>query len=183
MPLTICIPAKEYFDPETNEFFETKKTVVTLEHSLISISKWEAKWHKAYLANNEKTEEEIVDYIRCMMITNVTDPCIMRALVSNRKLINEILAYIQDPMTATVTNNKGPKSSREIVTTELIYCWMTQLKIPFDPCEKWHLNRLMKLIEVCAIKNTPPKKMSKGDIMRRNSALNAKRRAMHHTSG
>lgn len=183
MPLTICIPAKEYFDPETNEFFETKKTIVTLEHSLISISKWEAKWHKAYLANNEKTEEEIVDYIRCMMITNITDPCIMRALTSNRKLVNEILAYIQDPMTATVTNNKGQKSSREIVTTELIYCWMTQLKIPFDPCEKWHLNRLMKLIEVCAIKNTPPKKMSKGDIMRRNSALNAKRRAMHHTSG
>lgn len=183
MPLTICIPAKEYFDPETNEFFETKKTVVTLEHSLISISKWEAKWHKAYLANNQKTEEEVLDYIRCMLITNVTDKYVLRALVSDRKLLDKILAYIQDPMTATIINNKGQKTSREVVTNELIYCWMVSLKIPFEPCEKWHLNRLMKLIEVCAIKNAPPKKMSKSDIMRRNSALNAKRRAMHHTSG
>ena len=183
MPLTLCIPEKEYFDPETNEFFSTKKTVVTLEHSLISISKWESKWHKAYLANNQKTEEEVRDYIRCMLITNVTDKYVLRALVSDRKLLDKILAYIQDPMTATVTNSKGQKTSREVITNELIYCWMVSLKIPFEPCEKWHLNRLMKLIEVCAIKNTPPKKMSKGDIMRRNSALNAKRRAMHHTSG
>lgn len=183
MPLTVCVPAKEYFDPVTNEFFQTKKTTVTLEHSLISISKWEAKWHKAYLANNQKTEEEVIDYIRCMLITNVTDENVMRALVSDRNIINKILAYIQDPMTATVTNNKGQKTSRETVTNELIYYWMVSLKIPFEPCEKWHLNRLMKLIEVCAIKNTPPKKMSKSDLMRRNSALNAKRRAMHHTSG
>lgn len=183
MPLTVCVPAKEYFDPVTNEFFQTKKMTVTLEHSLISISKWEAKWHKAYLANNQKTEEEVIDYIRCMLITNVTDENVMRALVSDRNIINKILAYIQDPMTATVTNNKGQKASRETVTNELIYCWMVSLKIPFEPCEKWHLNRLMKLIEVCAIKNTPPKKMSKSDLMRRNSALNAKRRAMHHTSG
>ena len=183
MPLQLIVPEKEYFDPMKNEFFHTNKTQVSLEHSLISISRWEAKWHKAYLARNDKTEEEAMDYIRCMLIAPIADKNVLRALVSDSLCLNKILDYIQDPMTATVINDQGKKVSREIVTNELIYCWMISLKIPFEPCEKWHLNHLMKLIEVCAIKNAPPKKMSKSELMKRNSALNAKRRAFHHTSG
>lgn len=183
MPLRVTIPSREYFNPMTNTFFSVKETTVSLEHSLISIARWESKWHKAYLSQNDKTEEEAKDYIRCMLITPVYDENVLRALTEDSKLLKQIIEYIQDPMSATVINDKGRKVSREVVTNELIYCWMVSLKIPFEPCEKWHLNHLIKLIEVCAIKNAPPKKMSKGDIMRRNSALNAKRRAMHHTTG
>ena len=174
MPLRVTIPSREYFNPITNTFLSVKETTVSLEHSLISIARWESKWHKAYLSQNDKTEEEAKDYIRCMLINQHVDPIVFMA---------QTIEYIQDPMSATVINDKGRKVSREVVTNELIYCWMVSLKIPFEPCEKWHLNHLIKLIEVCAIKNAPPKKMSKGDIMRRNSALNAKRRAMHHTTG
>lgn len=183
MPLTLTVPEKEYFDPQTNRFFTVKKTTVTLEHSLISISKWESKWHKAYFARNEKTAEEVVDYIRCMSINQVQDDNVFKVLTSDKGLVDQILKYIQDPMTATTVNNGNKKPSRDIITNELIYYWMVSLKIPFEPCQKWHINRLLKLIEVCSIKNTPPKKMSKGDIMRRNAALNAQRRAKYHTSG
>ncbi len=183
MPLVLSVPSREYFNPATNEFFTTKQCIVSLEHSLISISRWESKWHKAYLSQNDKTEEEARDYIRCMLIAPVADKNVLRALTEDPSLLKKIIEYIQDPMSATVINDKGKKVSREVVTNELIYCWMVSLKIPFEPCEKWHLNHLMKLIEVCAVKNTPPKKMSKSALMKRNTALNAKRRAMHHNTG
>lgn len=181
MPLTIVVPGREFFDSKKNEFIEVKETKLTLEHSLISVSKWEAKWHKPYLSRDEKTPEETIDYIRCMTLNGPVDPKVYQALT--RQNVEEIANYIQDPMTATTIKRENKRPSREIITNEIIYYWMTALNIPFDPCQKWHLSRLMTLIEVCSIKNQPPKKMSQIDAMKRQHALNASRLAKYHTTG
>ena len=181
MPLTITVPGRDFFDPSTGEFVEFKDTKLTLEHSLISISKWESKWHKPYLSRENKTQEEAIDYIRCMTLNGPVDPRVYRALTKQN--VDEIAAYIQDPMTATTIKRENRRPSREIVTNELIYYWMTALNIPFEPCQKWHLSRLMTLIEVCSIKNQPPKKMSQAAAMKQQHALNAARLAKYHTTG
>lgn len=180
--LTITIPESEQYDPVNNEFITVKKQILQLEHSLLSVSKWESKWHKPYLSTDNKTNEELLDYIRCMTISQSIDPKIYYSLyVDDYK---KILEYINDPMTATVVSHpKEGRKSREIITSELIYYWMTALNIPFDPCQKWHLNRLLMLIEVCGIKNQPPKKMSQKELAKRNSSLNAARKAKYGTRG
>jgi hypothetical protein len=175
------VPAKEFYDPQKNRFISVKEQKLVLEHSLLSISKWEMKWHKAYLSREPKTDEENIDYIRCMCLVEPNDPNFYLALT--QKNIKAIADYISDPMTATTFNKQNQRPSREIITNELIYFWMSNFGIPFDPCQKWHLNRLMTLIEVASIKNQPPKKMSKKDILSRNSALNAQRRARYGTKG
>lgn len=169
--LQISIPAQEYFDERTEEFINVKAYTLQLEHSLISISKWEAKWQKPFLGKEEKTEEETIDYIRCMTITQNVDPMAYYAIP--RDELERIKAYIHAPMTATWFNdhdNRPP--TRKIITSELIYYWMVANSIPFE-CEKWHFNRLMTLIRICGEKNQPPKKMSKQD----RKALMAQRRA------
>lgn len=181
MPLTINVPGREFFDSSTNEFIEFKGAKLTLEHSLISVSKWESKWHKPYLSRENKTQEEAIDYVRCMTLNGPVDPMVYRALTKQN--IEEIAEYIQDPMTATTIKRDNKRPSREIITNELIYYWMTALNIPFDPCQKWHLARLMTLIEVCSIKSTPPKKMSHTAAMKQQHALNAARLAKYHTTG
>lgn len=179
--LQITIPACEQWDEAKNEFVYTKVQTLQLEHSLISISKWESKWNKAFLSKNEKTYEETVDYIKCMTITQNVDPSVYLRLTNEN--IEQINQYIDAPMTATYfMEDDDKKPSRETITAELIYYWMIALNIPFE-CQKWHLNRLLTLVKVCNIKNAPPKKRSKGDIMRRNAKLNAARRAKHHTRG
>ena len=178
--LVINVPEQDLYDPVSNEFIFIKKQTLHLEHSLLSISKWESKWHKPYLSKEEKTVEEMIDYIRCMTISQNIDPNVYKCLTQEN--INDIVKYMEDPMTAT-TVNTHQKPSREIVTSELIYYWMTALNIPFDPCQKWHLNRLLMLIQVCSIKSQPAKKMSRAEIMRRNTQLNAARRAKYGTSG
>ena len=179
--LQITIPACEQWDEATNEFVYTKAQTLQSEHSLISISKWESKWNKAFLSKNEKTYEETVDYIKCMTITQNVDPSVYLRLTNEN--IEQINQYIDAPMTATYfMEDDDKKPSRETITAELIYYWMIALNIPFE-CQKWHLNRLLTLVKVCNIKNAPPKKRSKGDIMRRNAKLNAARRAKHHTRG
>lgn len=178
--LVINVPEQDLYDPVSNEFIFIKKQTLHLEHSLLSISKWESKWHKPYLSKEEKTVEEMIDYIRCMTISQNIDPNVYKCLTQEN--INDIVKYMEDPMTAT-TVNMHQKPSREIVTSELIYYWMTALNIPFDPCQKWHLNRLLMLIQVCSIKSQPAKKMSRAEIMRRNTQLNAARRAKYGTSG
>ena len=144
----------------------------------MSLSKWEAKWNRAFLSKREKTTEEMIDYIRCMTITKDVDPDIYyRLSAANIKKINE---YIGAPMTATYfPDDKIMGHSRDTVTSELIYYWMIALNIPFE-CQKWHLNRLFALIKVCNIKNSSTKKMSKSDILRRNAEINAARRKRHH---
>lgn len=171
--LTIVVPAREYFDEQKNEFISDKEHTLQLEHSLLSLSKWEAKWNKPFLSTNEKTEEEILDYVRCMTVTQNVDPSIYYKLSKDN--VEKINEYINLPMTATTFNDRGGAKNREVITAEIIYYWMISFNIPFE-CQKWHLNKLLTLVKVCSIKNTPPKKMSKREIMNRNHALNASRR-------
>lgn len=179
--LTITVPATESFDPVTETFFTTKEQKLTLEHSLISLSKWEAKWGKPFLDRREqKTIEESRDYIRCMTITQNVDPAVYYALTPEN--YDEIVNYMQAPMTATWFPESNKPPSREIVTSEVIYYYMVALQIPFE-CERWHLNRLMTLIRVCNEKNKPPKKMSRSKIMSQNQALNALRRQKAGSNG
>jgi len=179
--LQITIPAVELWDERKQEFITTKEQTLQLEHSLVSISKWESKWCKPFLSKQEKTFEETLDYIKCMTITPNVDPEVYNYLTNEN--IEEINNYINAPMTATYfSDDKTVKPSREQITAELIYYWMIALNIPFE-CQYWHLNRLLTLIKVCNIKNQPPKKMSKKEIMRRNAALNAARRKRLNTKG
>ena len=181
MPISITVPENELFDEARGLIIDVPNTTLVLEHSLLSISKWEAKWHKPYLDTGNKTKEEKIDYVRCMTVNQNVKPSVYFALTkSNWK---EIEKYIQDPMTATTINNQQTKKNNGIITSELIYYWMCELGIPFQPCEKWHLNRLLMLIQVTSIKKQPPKKMSKSSVMKQNHSLNAARRAKHHSRG
>ena len=179
--LTITVPSSEYWDDSKQEFIEVKGGILKLEHSLVSIAKWESKWCKSFLNTKEKTDEETMDYIRCMTLTQNIDPDIYSHL--SLQNVEDIKNYINAPMTATVFADTGDSSTnREVVTAELIYYWMIAYNIPFE-CQKWHINRLLTLVRVCGIKNNPHKKMSKGEIMRRNAALNAQRRKQMNTKG
>lgn len=180
--LKLDVPAIEGFDNSTNTFTSISPAVtLQLEHSLLSLSKWEAKWHKPFLSRTEeKTREEICDYIRCMTLNSSVPLEVYQNLTP--QLINQVIAYIDEPMTATTFSSNEQNKSREIITSEIIYYWMVSFNIPFE-CQKWHLNRLLTLIRVCSIKNAPQKKMSAKEIMARNKALNAQRRAKFNTRG
>lgn len=178
--LEIQVPPQEIWDDEHEQFFNFKGQKLNLEHSLVSLSKWESKWCKSFLNTKEKTMEESIDYIRCMTITQNVDPMVYFFLTKEN--FNSINEYIDAPMTATTFGNDDKKPSREIITAEIIYYWMVALQIPFE-CQKWHLNRLLTLVKVCNIKNGDPKKMSKREIMSRNRNLNAARRAKLKSKG
>ena len=179
--LQITVPGIELWDEEAQEFIYSKEQTLQLEHSLISLSKWESKWCKPYLSKKDKNYEEVLDYIRCMTTTPNVKPEVYKCLTEEN--IEEIQKYINAPMTATyISENRNGGGNRETVTSELIYYWMISLNIPIE-FQKWHLNRLITLIRVCQIKNTPPKKMSKSAIMSRNAALNASRRKQLNTKG
>jgi hypothetical protein len=171
----------EGWDEKRQEFVDPKTQILQLEHSLVSLSKWESKWCKPFISKTEKTAEEILDYIKCMTITQNVKPEVYDHLT--RANIDEINNYIEAPMTATTfLEDKNTKHSREIITSELIYYWMIALQIPPE-YQKWHLNRLLTLIRVCNVKNAPPKKMSKREIMSRNAQLNAARRKQLNSKG
>lgn len=179
--LRITIPAQENWDSEREEFISTKEQTLELEHSLKSISKWESKWKKSFLSNTEMTPEQNIDYIRCMTIGKVQDENVYYAL--NASQLKEIQQYINDPMTATTFSKRQPgPRNREIVTSELIYYWMISLQIPFE-CQNWHLNRLLTLIEVCNVKQTPNKKMGFAEMASQRRALNASRRKAYNSRG
>ncbi len=181
--LKIKIPKREQFNEETNQFFyyPDRDIDLQLEHSLLSVSKWESKWHKPFLNSRDQlTDVELIDYIRCMTLNTVNDPDIYKYLT--RENIKEISDYIGDPMTATTFRNDGDKKSREIITSEIIYYWMVSFQIPFE-CQKWHLNRLITLIRVCSEKNAPKKKMKTSDVIARNRALNKARRKQLNSRG
>ena len=179
--LQIVIPETEYYNERNAEFVTLKAETLQLEHSLVSLSKWESKWHKSFLTKDEKTYEETLDYIKCMTITQNVKPEVYQRLT--QKNVSDINDYIANPMTATTfSENRNGRGSRERITSELIYYWMIALNIPFE-CQKWHLNRLLTLIRVCEIKNQPPKKMSKAELTSRNAALNAARRKQLNTRG
>jgi len=180
--LKLEIPAGEIWDESKQEFFEIKNPIeLALEHSLVSISKWESKWKKSFLSSTDKTNEEMIDYIRCMTLTQNVDPKVYYCIPP--KLIFEINNYINDPMTATTfTETQKKPGAMKNITSEQIYSWMVAYNIPFE-CQKWHLARLLTLIRVCALANEPKKKMSARDIMSRNAALNKARRTAMHSKG
>ena len=179
--LELVIEPMEFWDEATETFIEIKGQTLRLEHSLVSISKWESKWHKPFLSDKEKTKDETIDYIKCMTLTQNVNPDIYNRI--NQEHIHKIKQYIEDPMTATTINRpKNGRPNREQVTAELIYYWMIALNIPVE-FQKWHLNKLLMLVEVCNIKNQPPKKMSKNAIKNRNAALNAARRQQLNSKG
>ena len=181
MPISITIPDRELFDQVNSRFITIKGRTLTFEHSLLSITKWESKWHKPYLSKTEKTQEESIDYLRCMCLDKDIDPKIFMAIdgVSMKKIVS----YIEDPMTATTIKDNNNRKSHEIITNELVYYWMTELNIPFEPCQKWHFNRLMTLIQVASIKKAPPKKMGKREAAHERALLNAQRRAKYNSKG
>lgn len=179
--LYITVPETELFDESSGEFISIKEQTLQLEHSLVSLSKWESKWNKSFLSKAEKTEEETIDYIKCMTITQNVKPEVYKCLTrSNMKEIND---YISAPMTATSFFEMDEKKpNKEKITSELIYYWMIALNIPFE-CQKWHLNRLLTLIRVCNVKNAPPKKVSKGEMINKYAAINAARRKKLNSKG
>lgn len=182
--LKITIPKCEIWDEANNCFILTKEQELCLEHSLVSLSKWESKHHKYFLENKTINPEEMLDYIRCMTLTKNVEPEVYNALTQQN--INDIVNYINDSMTATFFSDNGQKkTSKEIITSEIIYYWMISLQIPVE-FQKWHLNRLLTLIKVCNEKNTPEKdkkKMTKREIMERNKMLNEQRRKITHSKG
>lgn len=178
--LQIKIPAVEQWDEISEEFVSSKEQVLTLEHSLVSISKWEAKWCKPFLRKAPKTVEETIDYIRCMTTTQNVNPKAYSFLTVEN--MNEINSYIEAPMTATTIKEMPGRRGGEEVTSELIYYWMIALNIPFE-CQKWHLNRLLTLIRVCNIKNQPPKKQSARATLNQYNAINAARRKQLNSKG
>ena len=182
--LKITIPAcVERYDEVNNCFLPaTKEQTLSLEHSLVSISKWESKWHKPYFGQDKKTIEEFIDYVQCMTITQNVDPQVYSTLVMRPDLLKTISDYIDESMTATTFPKKNTPPNREIITSEVIYYWMVYYGIPFE-CQKWHLSKLMTLINVCNAKNAPKKKMNQQEIFSSNRALNAARRRKYNTRG
>lgn len=178
--LDIIIPETEQFDERTMQFTYSKEQKLTLEHSLIAVSKWESKFEKPFLSS-EKSAEETLEYIRCMTLTqNVKPETYLRLSPKN---IEDIQAYIEAPMTATTFKKIERRGGRkETITAELIYYWMIAFNIPFE-CQKWHLNKLLTLIEVCARKNEPPKKMSRRELAAQHRAINKANRERFHTKG
>lgn len=181
--LTIHVPEKEFYDEAREEFVTYPEATLNLEHSLVSVSKWESKWHKPFLSDQtNRTNEETLDYIRCMTISKNVDPNVYVSIMYDADVQSKINKYIEDPMTATIINNRTPGAGREIITSEVIYYWMIQFGIPVE-FEKWHLSRLMTLIQVCSIKNGGTQKMSQRDILKENMALNAARRKQMGSKG
>jgi hypothetical protein len=182
--LTITIKSVEFHDEVSNEFISSEETTLQLEHSLVSLSKWESKWEKPFLGNDEKTTEQTIDYVKAMTISEGVSPDVYLALTGEN--FREISNYIDSKMTATWFNESELKTNgpfrKEVITAEIIYYWMISLTIPFE-CQYWHLNRLLTLIKVCNQKNQPEKKMGKQELIARNRALNEQRRAQMNSRG
>jgi hypothetical protein len=178
--LTIKVPGDEQFDERSQEFVTPAIAVLELEHSLAALSKWESKYEKPFLGNSDKTTDEVMDYVRMMILTEVPEEIFSRLSEGNLSEIND---YIDAKMTATwFPQAAASPRTNEVITAELIYYWMITFQIPFE-CQYWHLNRLFTLIQVCNVKNAKPKKMSRGEVARRNRELNAQRKAQLGTTG
>ena len=185
--LTIVVPAtpeKELWDERTQEFVylpPQREQTLKLEHSLVSISKWESKWHKPFLTNSEKTNSEVQDYVRCMTLNSNVDAAVYSRLT--KKNLSDIYDYIKNPMTASIVpDKKNNAGGYETPTSELIYYWMIEEGIPVE-FDKWHINRLITLIKMCAYKSQAPSKRNRRDVAREYAALNDARRKARHSRG
>lgn len=180
--LTIVVPGVEMFDEMAQEFVTQGDVTLELEHSLVSLSKWESIHEKPFLGREDKTTEEVISYIKCMILTENPPEEILQKL--SEKNFEDINRYIDAKMTGTWFNDSpGAPKTRDVITSELIYYWMTIFNIPFDSCERWHLNRLFTLIRVCNIKQAMPQKMSRSELAARNRELNDQRRARLGSKG
>ena len=175
--LELHIPAAEYFNDATEEFINVPEATLRLEHSLVSLSKWEARWKVPFLTTfgkrNGYTREQLIDYVKCMTINQNVPEEVYIGLGSRE--FEKVNAYINDEKTATSFFESNARPNRQVVTSELIYYWMTAYQIPWE-AQKWHLSRLLTLIRICSIKNSKDQKMSPSAIKAKNKALNAKRR-------
>ena len=198
MPLRLVIQGKEFWNEQTNEFVYPNQTTLIMEHSLVSISKWESKYHKPFIPvdeNQKMTLEELKYYAECMTITQNVDPSVYDALTNDN--YNQIKDYIDDKMSATFFGDepegakatyRNPYAKKQIITSELIYYWMVALEIDFK-CEKWHLNRLLNLIKICQKKNEAAQAKSSGkhpnraSLASRYAAINARRRQKTGSKG
>lgn len=185
--LTITVPDTEVFDDEQSRYVVIKGATLNLEHSLLSLSKWEEKWHIHFIDNKEVTTEQLFDYIKCMTINKVDDTVYYLLTPDN---IEAIKAYLADSHTATFfsdrkTGGQGLKGQNgKVITSELIYYWMTACNLPFEVCQKWNINRLLTLIRICSEENNPNKKdIPKNEILRTNAELNALRRKQFNSKG
>lgn len=179
--LVIKVPGIELFDEVLQVFVNAEEFVLELEHSLVSLSKWESKFEKPFLGSEEKTDEEVFAYIEAMILTEEYPSDVLTRLTKEN--IQQINEYIESKMTATWFNDKQkPKKSNEVITAELIYYWMISFNIPIE-FQHWHLNRLFTLIKIFSVKNAPKEKMSKRDLLARNRELNERRKAELGTAG
>lgn len=179
--LRIIVEATEMFNEETNEFSTVGGFTLDLEHSLISLSKWESKYRKPFLTSGDKTQEEILDYLNFMIVTPDAHPDVISKC--SQENLDAIQVYIDSPESATTFGAMPERRGRgEVITSELIYYWMVAFNIPFE-CQYWHLNRLFALVRICNIKNSKPQPMSRHEIAQRNRELNAQRREKLGTSG
>lgn len=181
--LKIIVGEQDLFDEETSTFTTSGTGVeLILEHSLVSVSKWESKFKKPFLAGTEKNREETMAYIEAMIVSPVDHPLdiVTMLVAADVAKINE---YIESTESATTFPNAPQSKGRtETITSELIYYWMVTFNIPFE-CERWHLNRLLTLIRICAAKNSKPKKMGRNEAAQRQRQLNMERRAQLNSSG
>ncbi len=176
MPKKLIFPARDdLWDPVKEEFITIKEQTLIIEHSLISISKWEKKWKKPFISEEKKTVEEFIDYIRCMTLNNVDDRIYY---LITQDMLNDIDDYISDPMTATTFHDysSGSGHKREIITAEIVYYSMISFGIPLE-CAKWHFNSLMALIRVFSVRNGDTKKMSPSEAAMFQRTINDKRLA------
>lgn len=181
--LRLVIPAVEQWDDAKQEFVSDDEVVLELEHTLVSLSKWEAIWEKPFLGSQEKTPEELLGYVQAMSKSPEIPPEVLARLTE--KQVEEINTYITAKMSATWFNRSAdgaPKNTRETITAELVYYWMIALNIPIE-FQNWHLNRLFTLIEVCNQKNSPPKKTDRKTMVSERKRLNALRRAEANSTG
>lgn len=178
MPIQITVPATEMWDPVAHRFYDVKEQVLTMEHSLVSLSKWESKWKVPFIGNKNLTSEQLISYFQCMTINKNVDPLAYQCLNSDQ--VTKILSYIDDSMTATwfgkSDDDTAVLTDNRAVTSELIYYWMFASGISKE-CERWHLNRLITLIHVTSEENKTPKKRTNGERMAHHRALLKARRA------
>jgi len=179
--LAITVPELESYDEASSRLIKSESYTFQLEHSLASLSKWESEFERPFLTDGPKTPEETIAYVKCMTLTDGVPESIYTRLSSENYV--QINNHINAKMTATWFNDRPqPGRGREVITSEVIYYWLTSYNIPFE-CDQWHLNRLLALVKVANAKNAPKKKMGRRDMLAQRDQINAARKAQAQSKG